>query len=147
LAECTQLLIEAGSDVNTPDKYGDSPLILAIMDGNGSPKTEAVRALVQGGADVLAVCDNFKMTPLHWAAVSGLKEIATILVEAGCRKNKIDRQRLTPLEVARRQLKRLQDNLDHFGNEYKEPDKGQKMSRYASLIDYLEKLPGIKLKD
>jgi len=41
-----------GADVNTPDKYGDTPLILAVMDGAGVAKTEAVKALVEAKADV-----------------------------------------------------------------------------------------------
>jgi len=57
------------------------------------------------------VCENFKMTPLHWAAIGGHKDIAEILVAAGCRKNKIDRARSTPLEAAKKQLKRLQVNV------------------------------------
>ena len=58
------------------------------------------------------------MTPLHWASVGAHKEIAELLLAAGCRKNKIDRSRNTPLETAKIQLKRLQDGIDHFGNEY-----------------------------
>lgn len=65
----------------------------------------------------LQVCDNFKMTPLHWASVGAHKEIAELLIAAGSRKNKIDRARATPLETAKIQLKRLQDGIDHFGNE------------------------------
>lgn len=57
------------------------------------------------------------MTPLHWASVGAHKEIAELLIAAGSRKNKIDRSRATPLETAKVQLKRLQDGIDHFGNE------------------------------
>jgi len=146
LAECTKILIDAGSDVNYPDKYGDTPLILAVMDGGGVQKTAAVKLLIEAKADVLRVCDNFKMTPLHWAAVGGHKAIGELLVEAGARKNKIDRQRCTPLEVAKRQLQRLHDNLDAFGNEYdkKYDDKPKQIAKYQKMVDWLEGLPGIK---
>ena len=43
------------------------------MDGSGAPKTEAVKALIGAKADVSQTCENFKMTPLHWAAVGGHK--------------------------------------------------------------------------
>lgn len=41
-----------GADVNTPDKYGDPPLTLAVMDGAGVSKTAAVKVLIDAGADV-----------------------------------------------------------------------------------------------
>jgi len=147
IAACAKALIDAGADVNTPDKYGDTPLILAVMDGAGVPKTATVKVLIDAGADVMQVCENFKMTPLHWAAVGAHKPIAELLVAAGCRKNKIDRARNTPLETAKLQLKRLQDGLDHFGNEYKGADKAQRIGKYSDFVEYLESLPGIKKKE
>ena len=48
-AECTRLLINAGADINTPDKYGDTPLCLACMDGGELPKTGVVAALCDAG--------------------------------------------------------------------------------------------------
>jgi len=147
LTECTKILIDAGTDVNTPDKYGDTPLILAIMDGGGVAKTAAVKLLIDAGADVLRVCDNFKMTPLHWAALGGHLEICKLLVAAGARKNKIDRQRLTPIQVAKKQLERLNENLDAFGFEYdkKYDDLPQQKAKYKEIIPWFESLPGIKL--
>lgn len=147
IATCAKMLIESGADVNTPDKYGDTPLILAVMDGAGVEKTAAVKALIDGGADVNTVCDNFKMTPLHWASVGAHKEIAELLLAAGCRKNKIDRSRNTPLETAKIQLKRLQDGIDHFGNEYKGDDRVKQISKFSSYVEFMEALPGIKKKE
>lgn len=143
IAEITQLLVDAGSDVNTPDKYGDAPIHLCIMDGGGCPKTKAVDVLIKGGADVLKVTDNFKMTPLHWAAVCGLAEIAEKLVAAGARVNKIDRQRFTALSAAKHNLERLEKNVDYMGSVWDasklgptEPHK----KRYREVIAYLEPL-------
>jgi len=48
-AAITKMLIAAKADVNTPDKYGDTPLCLACMDGGGFPKTGVVQALLDGG--------------------------------------------------------------------------------------------------
>uniref|UniRef100_A0A7S4BWC9 Uncharacterized protein n=1 Tax=Chrysotila carterae TaxID=13221 RepID=A0A7S4BWC9_CHRCT len=144
IAACTKLLIEAGADVNTPDSYGDQPLALCCMHGGGVPKTGAVKVLLDANADVLAVTDNFKMTPLHWAATCGSTEICKMLIDAGARKNKIDRHRMTPIALAREQRKRLQDNLDDFGEEYKGSDKLEKLKAYSQLIDYFESVPGLK---
>ena len=90
---------------------------------------------------------DVRATPLHWAAVIGATDIAKVLVDAGARLNKIDRNRETPLQVARRQLKRLQDGIDHFGNEYAGDDKAKRIGRYTDFIDYLESLAGIKKDD
>ena len=144
MATYSKLFIKAGADVNTPDRYGDTPLILAVMDGGGLPKVGTVKALVEAGADVNKVCENFKKTPLHWAAVGGCTDIARILVDAGSRLNKINRERETPLQVAKRQMKRLQDGLDHFGNEYKKDDKAKQIGKYSDFVEYMESLPGIK---
>jgi len=137
-AAITKMLVAAKADVNTPDKYGDTPLCLACMDGGGVHKAGVVQALLDGGAEVNVVSDNFKMTPLHWAAVCGHTEVCRVLVDAGAKKKKIDRQRKIPLEVAENQLKRLQDNLDHFGNEYSKDDKPQQTLKYTKCVDYLK---------
>eukprot|EP00308_Calcidiscus_leptoporus_P013221 CAMPEP_0119353362 /NCGR_PEP_ID=MMETSP1334-20130426/2524_1 /TAXON_ID=127549 /ORGANISM="Calcidiscus leptoporus, Strain RCC1130" /LENGTH=208 /DNA_ID=CAMNT_0007366625 /DNA_START=50 /DNA_END=676 /DNA_ORIENTATION=- len=144
MAECAKLLIDAGADVNTPDQYGDQPLALACMDGGGVPKEAIVQHLISAGADVLQVTDNFKMTPLHWAAVCGSKNICKILIDNGSRKNKIDRNRDTPIMIAREQLKRIEANLDLFGHEYKGDDKPQQVKKFADLIEYFESVPGLK---
>jgi len=145
MAECTKLLIAAGSDVNTPDKYGDTPLILAIMDGGseGVEKVAVVQALIDGGADPLKVCNNFKMTPLHWSAVVGSVAIAKILVAKGSRINKIDRQRKTALSISQDCLKRLDDNLDAMGEQWDEEKRGKKeplMKKFKAYIAFIEPL-------
>jgi hypothetical protein len=53
-----------------------------------------------------------------WAAAGGHTEIAKLLIAAGCRKNKISRQRVTPLELAKYKQKRIQDNINHLGEEF-----------------------------
>jgi len=56
--------------------------------------------------------------PRSWAAAGGHTEIAKLLIGAGCRKNKISRQRVTPLELAKYKQKRIQDNINHLGEEF-----------------------------
>lgn len=66
LANCTKLLCDAGSDVNHFDKNGESPLHLAVMSGGGVPKTAVVKVLIDAKADVGAISETFKMTPLQY---------------------------------------------------------------------------------
>ena len=167
-AECTRLLINAGADINTPDKYGDTPLCLACMDGGELPKTGVVAALCDAGvptrprrappprsrcaptrarplttratwqADVNQVSENFRMTPLHWAAVCGHADVCEVLVTAGSKKKKIDRQRRIPLDVAKEQLDRIREGLDHFGQEYAGKDKAAQTLKFTRCVEYLE---------
>lgn len=115
-AEVVQLLVDAGSDINKPDKYGDPPLILAVMDGNGIEKYDVVRVLVDAGAKLDCQCANFKMNPLHWAAVGGQCKIAALLMERASAQGKDltamkDGQKRTPLQVAKKQ-KSIETQLD-----------------------------------
>ena len=70
LANCTKLLCDAGSDVNHFDKNGESPLHLAVMSGGGVPKTSVVKVLLDAKADVNAISETSKMTPLQYVAPS-----------------------------------------------------------------------------
>lgn len=152
--EITKMLIEAGADVNVKDKYGDPALVLACQGScnrgsSGISKHKTVQLLVDNGADVLQTCINFKMTPLHWSSVVGDIATAKILVAAGARKNKISRLRRTPLEEARHQLQRFEDNLDSLGRQYEGKDKEEMVPktklRLKAFVAYMESLPGIKL--
>jgi len=87
---------------------------------------------------VNVVSENFKMTPLHWAAVCGHVEVCKVLVSAGSKKKKIDRQRQIPLDVAEKQLKRMQEGIDHFGGEYDKEDKPQQILKYTKCVEYLK---------
>ena len=62
--ETVKLLVDAGSDLDVPDKYGDPALILAVMDGGGLEKYDIVKVLVDAGATLDCKCENFKMNPL-----------------------------------------------------------------------------------
>ena len=113
------MLVDAGSDVNKPDKYGDPPLILAVMDGNGLEKFEVVRVLVDAGAKLDCQCANFKMNPLHWAAVGAHSKTAALLMERASAQGDTckdlnamkDGQKRTPLQLAKKQ-KSIETQLD-----------------------------------
>mmetsp|Transcript_38234 Transcript_38234/g.63224 ORF Transcript_38234/g.63224 Transcript_38234/m.63224 type:complete len:226 (+) Transcript_38234:56-733(+) len=152
--EITKMLIEAGAEVNVKDKYGDAALILACQGScnrgfTSFSKHKTVQLLLDSGADVFQHCDNFKSTGLHWSAVVGDIATAKILVAAGARKNKINRLRRTPLEEARHQLKRYEENLDGLGRQYEGEEKEKMVpsaiKRLKAFVAYMEGLPGIKL--
>ena len=46
--EIVKLLLEHGADINLPDNYGHTALMMASLEGN----TEIVRLLLDQGADV-----------------------------------------------------------------------------------------------
>ncbi len=76
--EITQMLIEAGADVNIQTNNGWTPLHKATMGGH----SEIVQMLIGAGADV-NVKDNWDNTPLHLAAYYTREDIAEMLVNAG----------------------------------------------------------------
>jgi ankyrin repeat protein len=76
----------------------DSPVADAARRGDRA----AVRALLQGGADVNAAQGD-GMTALHWAAENGDSEMARMLVYAGARTEAVTRNgAYTPLHLASR---------------------------------------------
>lgn len=75
--------IEAGADVNKPNKDGLSPLSLAAING----KLEAVSTLIKAGAEVNPLDDNRAWLPLCTAAKGGHQEVVHALIEAGAHVN------------------------------------------------------------
>jgi len=72
------ILIDAGCDVNSKDKHGQTALMLAATHGHSS----AVRLLIQHGAD-LDTWAKYRLTPLMVAVIRGHSEVARLLIEAG----------------------------------------------------------------
>mmetsp|Transcript_17691 Transcript_17691/g.57922 ORF Transcript_17691/g.57922 Transcript_17691/m.57922 type:complete len:209 (-) Transcript_17691:317-943(-) len=145
MAACAKLFIDAGADVNAFDKNGEACIHLAVMSGGGVEKVAVLKTLLDAKADTTLVSDTFKMTALHWAAAGGHTEIAKLLIGAGCRKNKISRQRVTPLELAKYKQKRIQDNINHLGEEFSDAaEKTKLLKKYTAFVEYLESVPGVK---
>ncbi len=74
--------ILAGTNLNTKDQYGSSPIIIATTFG----KTEVAKALIQAGAD-LTCTNNEGSTPLHVASFFCRTEIVKALLKKGADKN------------------------------------------------------------
>lgn len=93
--EKAKLLIEKGANVNSKDKYGDTPLHAAILQGN----IEIAKLLLKNGADINAK-DNSGFTVMHNCHSP---EVVAYLIEKGADINARDRLGLTPLHWAVKQ--------------------------------------------
>jgi len=76
-----RILLNAGADPNTRDKFGLSPLLLACGKATRGYK-EIAEKLVKMGADI-NVRDRLGWTPLLLALSGGTAEIAELLIERG----------------------------------------------------------------
>ncbi len=95
--------MEYGTDPNEvfiPEGYpfaGASALHQAVLKNN----VEIVRLLLESGADLeIRARDEFKGTPLIWAAYWGLFDMAKLLLEEGADVNIPDSYGSTPLDAA-----------------------------------------------
>lgn len=89
-------LIEAGSDVNIRDIYGDVPLLAAADQGS----VRIVEKLISAGANV-QILNNDGSTPLNYASSSyGSAELAKILIRSGVDVIAINVYGLTALNYA-----------------------------------------------
>ena len=75
LIEKVQRMVEQGTDVNTKDDYGRTPLHIASAEGNNID----MRVLIDLGADINAQ-DNQGRTPLMYAAADGKGDAVALLV-------------------------------------------------------------------
>ena len=101
-ADVVRAHMEIGTD---PDKTfippglpfaGASALHLAVLKDN----QEIVQLLLDNGADInIKALDEFKGSPLEWAAFFGIKDMAVFLVESGADINARNAYGTTPLDA------------------------------------------------
>ena len=74
-----RLLLAAGANPNTVDRYGWTPLHAAVFRGH----EEIIQLLLAAGADPNAGDQQYGWTPLHYTASFGCEEIVQLLLAAG----------------------------------------------------------------
>ena len=106
--------INAGSELNTKDAYGSSPLIVAVTFG----KTEVARALIEAGAD-MQITNNEGSTSLHIAAFFCRTEIVRALVDNGADKSALNKAGRTALETVAGPFDAVKGIYDSIGKSLK----------------------------
>lgn len=91
----TQMLIEAGANIESKDIDGRTPLHLAVKEKNSF----ITEMLIEAGANVNAR-DEWKNISLHYAAYGGFQEITEMLIVAGSDINAMDSGNNSPLHDA-----------------------------------------------
>ena len=89
--QATEFLLAAGAPINRKDKNGNTPLHLAINNGNKA----VAKLLIDNGADlntadVSSRNDKNGNTPLHLAAENGNIEVIKLLINSGADLNTAD---------------------------------------------------------
>ena len=89
----TFLLINKSTDVDISNNFGETPLMIASIEGN----LPVVKALVQGRN---AKVDHIGWTPLHYASAKGHLEVAQYLLANGAVVDSLSPVNTTPLMMA-----------------------------------------------
>jgi ankyrin repeat protein len=90
---------EPVAEAATPEPSTAKARDISILEAATIGDIDAVKQSLAGGADVNAR-EKWGVTPLHWAANWGHKEIAEILIAAGADVNAKDHNDYTPLDFA-----------------------------------------------
>lgn len=99
--ECFELLMQqncGSSNLNDPDKHGQTPIFYAAVDG----RLEIIRKMKEHGAVCNIVDAICQQTALFYAAREGHTEICKFLIENGCKVNHQDATKKNALNYARK---------------------------------------------
>lgn len=98
--EAAKLIIESDkADINSKDRAGKTPLMIAIASVAKPEEMSVALALVAKGADVKAK-NAYDQTALHIAIQTGQREIAEALIAKGVDVSGADKSGQTPLSLA-----------------------------------------------
>lgn len=92
--EKVEMILNRGAEVNTVNKYGDTPLHLAIK--NHHPNTAAL--LIDNGADINAI-GALDDTPLHVSIYTQQEDISMFLISKGADESLLNLYGLAPQEM------------------------------------------------
>uniref|UniRef100_A0A8D0BJF8 Palmitoyltransferase n=1 Tax=Salvator merianae TaxID=96440 RepID=A0A8D0BJF8_SALMN len=120
-------LISKGQSINTADRNGQTPLMLAAYKIIG---TEPTRFLLKFDPSLKAVDNVEKNTALHWAVKAGNVSAVDILLDAGSSLDIKNIKGETPLDLARQTKNRL---LIHLLSE-EEKQRARKKSRFLQIL-------------
>lgn len=94
----TRLLLTLGADINHRDLGGTTPAMsIAYHD-----RTSNLRLLLDKGAELNAAGYHDGNTALHIAAIYGRKSVVSVLLEYGGKADVLNRNGLSPLDIARK---------------------------------------------
>lgn len=102
-----RILLDYGADPSLGTSEKVTPLMVAAgmgyvqgqSIGTDKPRFEAVKLLVDLGADINAVSDTGE-TPMHGAATGGVNDVVKLLVEKGAQLDAKSKDGWTPLSIA-----------------------------------------------
>ena len=142
--ELVKKIILAGADVNTRNKYGETPLTISLMDDN----RELAAYLIDVGAHVNTRSDR-GITPLR-IAVHGRNNgvMIKLLLDSGADANVPDKEGTTPLMIALQRENNLEvvNLLLNGGADVMATDKrGRKAEDYLSYFEFKKIRELIKL--
>ena len=104
--DMTRVLLEHGMNPNLPNWQRVTPLHdICSRGGRGRPdanRHELLDLFLEFGADINAMDEEYRSTPLGWAARSGLPDMVELLLARGANANLSGESWATPLEWARR---------------------------------------------
>jgi len=104
--DMTRVLLEHGMNPNLPNWQRVTPLHdICSRGGRGKPDSnrhELLDLFLEFGADINALDEEYRSTPLGWAARNGLADMVELLLARGANANLSGEPWATPLEWARR---------------------------------------------
>lgn len=104
--DMTRVLLEHGMNANLPNWQRVTPLHdICSRGGRGRPdpnRHELLDLFLEFGADINSVDEEYRSTPLGWAARNGLLDMVELLLARGADPNRAGEAWATPLKWARR---------------------------------------------